>query len=110
MQFGAKTRRPRQSCVFGIDECGTISRYRVIGLIGLNPEAPDIALPRTVRIGIIDLINSPVVSLAVNKTVRIWISGKAGNKIQAFLITAECFALTCGIVHIVKIVAHIHIM
>ncbi len=108
MQLGAKTGLPRQGWVFGIDERGIISRNRVVGLLGLNPEAPDLAFPRTVRVGLIDLVDSPIVSLAIYKAVRIRVSGEADNKIQRFLVAPEC--VTCAVVHIVKIISEVNIV
>ncbi len=112
MQFCFEARCPRQDCAFGIDERGIISRNRFIGRLGLNRKAPDVTFPWAVRVYIVDLVDPPVIGRAINKTVRIRISGKAGNKIHRFqvLIASECFALACGIVHIVKIIAQIHIM
>ncbi|MBA7682285.1 hypothetical protein ES703_90635 [subsurface metagenome] len=107
VQFGAETCRPAKVCI-RVYEFGVVSRVGVIGSLGRNRKAPDIAPPRTIRLGIIDLIDSPVICRARNKAIRIRKSGKANNKICRGLVALEC-ALG-AIVHIVKILAEIYIV
>ncbi len=52
-----------------------IVHHKVVG----NRKAPDITLPGTIRLSVINLINPPVVSLAPNKTIRICKSGKTDS-------------------------------
>ena len=59
MKSRAEARRPAQSHI-RIYEFGPIRRIGLIGFLGRHREAPDIALPRAIRIQIIDLVDSLV--------------------------------------------------
>ena len=57
-----------------VDKFGTFSRVRVICGFRWNRKAPDVTFPGTIRLGFVDLVDSPVVSRPRNKTIRIRIS------------------------------------
>ncbi len=52
-----------------------VVHHEVVG----NLKAPDVALPGTIRLSVINLINPPVVSRTPNKTIRICKSGKTDS-------------------------------
>ncbi|MBA7651296.1 hypothetical protein ES703_59113 [subsurface metagenome] len=70
------------------------------------PKAPGIAFPWTIRLGIIELIDPPVITLAEFE--------KAGGRISSiFLVLADQYVLrigSAGFVDIVEIVAEVHIV
>ncbi|MBA7659693.1 hypothetical protein ES703_67684 [subsurface metagenome] len=102
MQFRTETFRPAKLHIrFYL--LGGISRVWVVGSLRWNHKAPDIAFPRTIRLGVIDLINSPVICCARDETIRISKSGEAGNKKRCGLVALER-ALGAS-VHIVGIFA-----
>jgi len=82
MQYRTETGCPGQSRVFCVNKFAAVIGNRVIGLQGWNRKTPDLAFPRTVGVRIIDLIDSPIVGIAIDKAVRIRVCGKANNKIH----------------------------
>ncbi len=70
VQFRTETRCPA-NCSTRVYEFSSVSRNWFIGGFGRNHKAPDIAFPGTIGIGIIDLINTPVICCSRNKTFRI---------------------------------------
>ena len=71
-------------------------------------EAPDVAFPRTIWIGLIDLIDPPVISLAPLKRC---LSGSIAYSIQILATSIyTCNVSDIGIVHIVEIGAEVHFM
>jgi len=112
MHYRFETGHPGQSQVVWFYKFAAINGNRFIGFIGRNREAPDIALLGTIRVRIIDLIDSPMVSSARDEAVRVGVSKKAGNiKLHAqSLITPEYIRVSSAVISIVEIIAHVHIV
>ena len=110
MQFRPETRRPTQDYVIRADELSAIRRIRIIRRLGRNRETPDIPFPRTVWIGFVDFVDSPVVRCSRDEALRIGKSRKAGHVKCCRLVTSECLTCIRCMIHIVKVVAQIHIV
>ena len=73
-----------------------------------NGKTPDLTLPRAVRIGIVNFIDSPVVRCSRNQAIRIGISGEAGNISRERIIASECITET--VIYVVEALAEVHVM
>ena len=71
-------------------------------------EAPDVALPGAGRVGVVDLVDSPVIGRADLQPVRKWKTGETYNLGNAPCVADEC-ALG-AVVDVVEVRAEIHIV
>ena len=101
------TCRPTESQI-RIDEHSPVCRTRIVSLYRRNEKAPDLTLPGTVRVRLVDLVDSPVIRRTRHKAFGKSESGKACNIKRRRLVALECFA--GSVVHIVKVVAEIDIV
>ena len=72
------------------DRISAVGRDGIMGLIGGNRKAPDVALPRAVRIGIVHFVDPPVIGRPRNETVRIGKSGEARD-VKVCLLVAPVY-------------------
>jgi hypothetical protein len=100
MQFRIETRLPGKPPV-RFYTLAAISRIGPKGGFGGNREAPDRSFPRTIRMQIIDLVDSPVVRRTLNKTLRIRKSGKTDDKIRRTLVALENIRTAGGDIFII---------
>jgi len=107
VQLGTETSRPAKSCI-RVNESGAVGWIGIVGCFGRNREAPNRTFPWTVRVGIVDLVDTPVIGCAGNKTIGKWKSSEAGNKRCRALVAPECGL--GSIVYTVEIVAQIDIV
>ena len=107
MSFGAKATRPGE-CRLGLDKFGAVGRIGFVAFLGGNPEAPDVSFPRTVWVGIVDLIYSPVVGRSRCKPIRDRKSGETYDQETVGLIALES-ALGSGI-NILEVVAYVNVV
>ena len=101
VQLRSETGHPAQSHVCG-DELGPMGRIGIVGLYGRNGKAPDFASPWAIRMGLIDLVDSPIVGCARDKTFGIGKSGEAGHIKLCHLVAAV--RLTSTFIDVVKII------
>ena len=109
MQFRRIARLPAQ-CYVRTDEFGMVGRRRFIGFSWGNEKVPDLAFPGAGDIGVVDLINPPKVIRAGRQTFRIGETGEADDYKVRCLVAPEQIRVTCGLVHVVKVLAYIHVM
>ena len=109
MYPGAQTRRPFELRIQR-DRLGAVGGDGIVGFFGRNREAPNGPLPWTVRIRVIDLVDSPVVRRSRHQTLREGKSGKADDEIDRGLVAPEDVRVSRAVVHRVETVAEVHIV
>ena len=103
----AKARRPAKGRI-QVHEFGAVGRVGEIGSLRRNAEAPYIARPGTIRLGVIDLVDPPVICCAGDKAVRIRESDEAGNETRGRHVALESVCRSIG--HVFEVVAQIHVV
>ena len=109
MYFHTETTCPAKVFV-RIDEFGAIGRGGIVCGFRRNRETPDLTFPRTVRIGIVNLIDTPVVCRSRHKAIGKCESGKAGHVKCYSLIASEYLAVVHRVVHRIEILTQIHVV
>ena len=100
MQFGPEARRPAQDHVIRTDKFGAVGRVRIVSRPGRNCETPDVAFPRAIRIGLVNLVDSPIIGCSPNQAVRIGKSREACYVKRHGLVAPEQFGISRGLLDI----------
>ncbi len=108
VQLRIETYRPAKDCI-QVYEWGPISRDRVVCSPWGDRKIPDNAFVCCSTVSL-NFIYPPVVGRARNKTIRIIESRKANDKKSRGLVAPEARRVGGAVVHIVKIIAEVHIV
>jgi len=93
VQFRTITTRPAKLDI-DANALGFISRIGEVGSFRWNTKTPNVTFPRTIRFGIVDLINTPVVRSSRYKTIRKSKAGKTNDDKRIGLVAYKFFYIT----------------